>query len=133
MPYGWAAAARLAQVALSRLGGVGVWLGVSLKLPEADGTIVRELGTFLGDRRALFVGSIWEQPQHVVPDARARWVDFVAGSYGSSGDYQPVSFDSEGTLCKVMVALWDYKRRRKYGVFVTAGIIQLALSKPGPQ
>jgi len=52
---------------LSRLGGVSAFgFGVSLKLPEADRTIVRELLTFLEDRRALFVAAIWEQPNHVV-------------------------------------------------------------------
>lgn len=52
---------------LSRIGGVSAFgFGVSLKLPEADRTIVRELLVFLEDRRALYVGAIWEQPQHVV-------------------------------------------------------------------
>jgi hypothetical protein len=52
---------------LSRLGGVSAFgFGVSLKLPEADRTIVRELLTFLEDRRALYVAAIWEQPDHVV-------------------------------------------------------------------
>jgi hypothetical protein len=51
---------------LSRLGGVSAFgFGVSLKMPEADRTIVRELLTFLEDRRALYVGAIWEQPEHV--------------------------------------------------------------------
>lgn len=52
---------------LSRIGGVSAFgFGVSLTLPEADRTIVRELLVFLEDRRALYVGAIWEQPQHVV-------------------------------------------------------------------
>jgi hypothetical protein len=52
---------------LSRLGGFSAFgFGVSLKLPEADRTIVRELLTGLEDRRALFVQAIWEQPTHVV-------------------------------------------------------------------
>lgn len=52
---------------LSRLGGVSAFgFGVSFKPPEADRTIVRELLTFLEDRRALYVGAIWEQPNHVV-------------------------------------------------------------------
>lgn len=52
---------------LSRLGGFSAFgFGVSLKLPEADRTIVRELLTVLEDRRALFVQAIWEQPTHVV-------------------------------------------------------------------
>lgn len=52
---------------LSRLGGVSAFgFGVSLKLPEADRTVVRELLTFLEDRRALYVGAIWEQPEYVV-------------------------------------------------------------------
>lgn len=39
---------------LRRLGGVSAFgFGVSLKLPEADRTIVRELLVFLEDRRAL--------------------------------------------------------------------------------
>lgn len=50
----------------SRIGGVSAFgFGVSLKLPEADRTVVRELLIFLEDRRALYVGSIWEQPEHV--------------------------------------------------------------------
>jgi hypothetical protein len=52
---------------LSRLGGVSAFgFGVSFKPTEADRTIVRELLTFLEDRRALFVQAIWEQPDHVV-------------------------------------------------------------------
>lgn len=52
---------------LSRLGGFSAFgFGVSFKPPEADRTIVRELLTFLEDRRALFVEAIWEQPTHVV-------------------------------------------------------------------
>jgi hypothetical protein len=52
---------------LSRLGGVSVFgFGVSFKPSETDRTIVRELLTFLEDRRALYVGAIWEQPNHVV-------------------------------------------------------------------
>jgi hypothetical protein len=52
---------------LSRLGGFSLFgFGISFKPTEADRTIVRELLTFLEDRRALFVGSIWEQPDHVV-------------------------------------------------------------------
>lgn len=56
-----------AKTLLSRLGGFSAFgFGVSLKLPEADRTVVRELMTFLEDRRALYVGAIWEQPDHVV-------------------------------------------------------------------
>ncbi len=52
---------------LSRLGGVSAFgFGVSFKPPEADRTIVRELLTFLEDRRALFVCAIWEQPRFVL-------------------------------------------------------------------
>ena len=52
---------------LSRLGGFSMFgFGLSFKPTEADRTIVRELLTFLEDRRALFVGSIWEQPEYVV-------------------------------------------------------------------
>jgi hypothetical protein len=54
---------------LSRLTGVSLPIvggGLSFKPVEADRTIVRELLTFLEDRRALFVGAIWEQPNHVV-------------------------------------------------------------------
>ncbi|MDP1750850.1 MAG: hypothetical protein Q8L22_15455 [Reyranella sp.] len=52
---------------LSRLGGVSAFgFGVSFKPPETDRTVVRELLTFLEDRRALFVAAIWEQPEHVV-------------------------------------------------------------------
>jgi hypothetical protein len=52
---------------LSRLGGFSAFgFGISLKLPESDRTIVRELLAVLEDRRALFVQAIWEQPTHVV-------------------------------------------------------------------
>jgi len=54
---------------LSRLTGVSLPVvggGLSFKPVEADRTIVRELLTFLEDRRALFVAAIWEQPNHVV-------------------------------------------------------------------
>ena len=52
---------RLTGVSLPVIGG-----GLSFKPIEADRTIVRELLTFLEDRRALFVAAIWEQPEHVV-------------------------------------------------------------------
>jgi hypothetical protein len=52
---------------LSRLGGLSAFgFGISFKPLETDRTIVRELLTFLEDRRALYVFSIWEQPDHVV-------------------------------------------------------------------
>jgi hypothetical protein len=54
---------------LSRITGVSLPVvggGLSFKPVEADRTIVRELLTFLEDRRALYVGAIWEQPNHVV-------------------------------------------------------------------
>lgn len=52
---------------LSRLGGVSAFgFGLSFKPSETDRTIVRELLTFLEDRRALYVGAVWEQPEHVV-------------------------------------------------------------------
>ena len=52
---------------LSRLGGVSfLGVGVSFKIPEPERAAVRDLLTFLEDRRALYVGSIWEQPEHVV-------------------------------------------------------------------
>ena len=52
---------------LSRLGGVSAFgFGLSFKPTETDRTIVRELLTFLEDRRALYVACIWEQPDHVV-------------------------------------------------------------------
>jgi hypothetical protein len=52
---------------LSRLGGISAFgFGLSFEPLEADRTIVRELLTFLEDKRALFVGEIWEQPDHVV-------------------------------------------------------------------
>lgn len=52
---------RLTGFSLPVIGG-----GLSFKPVEADRTIVRELLTFLEDRRALYVGAIWEQPNHVV-------------------------------------------------------------------
>jgi len=52
---------------LSRLGGLSAFgFGVSFKPQESDRAIVRELLTFLEDRRALYVFSIWERPDHVV-------------------------------------------------------------------
>lgn len=52
---------------LSRLGGLSVFgFGISFKPIEAERTVVRELLVFLEDRRALYVGSVWEQPDHVV-------------------------------------------------------------------
>jgi len=54
---------------LSRLTGVSLPFvrgGLSFKPVKSDRTIVRELLTFLEDRRAPFVGAIWEQPNHVV-------------------------------------------------------------------
>ena len=46
---------------LSRFGGFSAFgFGVSFKPKEADRTIVRELLTFLEDRRALYVGAIWD-------------------------------------------------------------------------
>ena len=52
---------------LSRLGSLSAFgFGISFKPQETGRTIVRELLTFLEDRRALFVGCIWEQPDHVV-------------------------------------------------------------------
>lgn len=55
------------QNLLSRLGGVSAFgFGVSFKPTESDRTVIRELLTFLEDRRALYVQAIWEQPDHVV-------------------------------------------------------------------
>lgn len=54
---------------LSRLTGVSLPIvggGLSFKPVESDRTIVRELLTFLEDKRALFVAAIWEQLNHVV-------------------------------------------------------------------
>lgn len=56
-----------AKSLLSRVGGVSAFgLGLSWKAPELDRTVVRDLLTFLEDRRALYVGSVYEQPDHVV-------------------------------------------------------------------
>lgn len=52
---------------LSRLGGFSFFgVGISFKAPEPDRVIVRDVITALEDKRALYVGAIWEQPQHVV-------------------------------------------------------------------
>lgn len=56
-----------AKSLLGRIGGVSAFgLGVSWKAPESDRAVVRDVLTFLEDRRALYVGAIMEQPDHVV-------------------------------------------------------------------
>jgi hypothetical protein len=55
------------QSLLSRLGGFSVFgFGLSFKARESERVVVRDVITALEDRRALYVGSIWEQPDHVV-------------------------------------------------------------------
>lgn len=56
-----------AKSLLSRLGGFSVLgVGISFKAPEPDRVIVRDVITALEDKRALYVGAILEQPEHVV-------------------------------------------------------------------
>lgn len=55
------------QSLLSRLGGFSAFgFGVSFKAPEPERVVVRDVITALEDKRALYVGAIWEQPDHVV-------------------------------------------------------------------
>ena len=55
------------QSLLSRLGGFSAFgFGVSFKAPEPERAVVRDVITALEDKRALYVGAIWEQPDHVV-------------------------------------------------------------------
>ncbi len=64
---------------LTRLGGVSAFgFGVSLKLPEAERTVVRELLTFLEDRRALYVEAIWEQPGHVIASVQQMRMELTS-------------------------------------------------------
>ena len=55
------------QSLLSRLGGVSAFgFGVSFKAPESERQVVRDVIIALEDKRALYVGSIYEQTDHVV-------------------------------------------------------------------
>ncbi len=55
------------QSLLNRLGGVSAFgFGVSFKAPEPERLVVRDVITALEDKRALYVGAVCEQPEHVV-------------------------------------------------------------------
>ena len=55
------------QSLLNRLGGFSAFgFGVSFKAPEPERVVVRDVITALEDRRALYIGAICEQPDHVV-------------------------------------------------------------------
>lgn len=51
------------QTQASRVSSV---VGIGFKFPEPDYDVMKRLLTYLEDRRALYVGAIWEQPDYVV-------------------------------------------------------------------
>jgi hypothetical protein len=68
------------QSLLSRLGGFSAFgFGVSFKAPEPERAVVRDVITALEDRRALYVGAVWEQPDHVVSSVLQIRQELTAG------------------------------------------------------
>ncbi|MEA2760221.1 MAG: hypothetical protein QOH65_2834 [Methylobacteriaceae bacterium] len=56
-----------AKSLLNRLGGFSAFgFGISFKASEPERVVVRDVITALEDKRALYVGAISEQPEHVV-------------------------------------------------------------------
>jgi hypothetical protein len=51
----------------SRLAGFSIMgFGMSWKAPEPERVVVRDVITVLEDKRALYTGAAWEEPDHVV-------------------------------------------------------------------
>jgi hypothetical protein len=70
----------LSQSLLSRLGGVSAFgFGVSFKAPEPERVVVRDVITALEDKRALYVGAVWEQPEYVVQSILQIRQELTAG------------------------------------------------------
>ena len=68
------------QSLLSRLGGISAFgFGVSFKAPEPERQVVRDVITSLEDKRALYVGAISEQPDHVVSSVMDMRRELTAG------------------------------------------------------
>ncbi len=68
------------QSLLSRLGGFSAFgFGVSFKAPEPERVVVRDVITALEDKRALYVGAVWEQPEHVVQSILQIRQELTAG------------------------------------------------------
>jgi hypothetical protein len=68
------------QSLLSRLGGFSAFgFGVSFKAPEPERVVVRDVITALEDKRALYVGAVWEQPDHVVQSILQIRQELTAG------------------------------------------------------
>ncbi|MGY8666200.1 DUF6650 family protein [Bradyrhizobium sp. UFLA05-109] len=68
------------QSLLNRLGGVSAFgFGVSFKAPEPERQVVRDVITSLEDRRALYVGAVSEQPDHVIKSIIEMRHELTAG------------------------------------------------------
>lgn len=102
---------------LARLGGMSAFgFGISFKPQESDRTIVRELLTFLEDRRALYVGSVWEQPDHVVQSVQQMRAELTS-ALKRLGEKSPAA-DACRLMrgaCRDFVSQADQKGLRGYG------------------
>lgn len=71
----------------SRFGGVSAFgFGLSWRPKEPDHEIIKRFLIALEDRRALFVGSIYEQPQHVIKSVDQMRKDITAALQQISDD-----------------------------------------------
>jgi hypothetical protein len=103
------------QSLASRLAGVSILgFGASLKAPEPERVVVRDVITALEDKRALYSQAVWEEPHHIVQSLFKIRDELTAG-LKRAGDNSPAkdAFRIMRAACRDFLTLTSAKAHEK--------------------